>query len=82
MTGEDDTKHSRLSAGQATWRVPAAEFPHDIASMLAGRQAAQLNLYRALDRWASHWKLGSTYLAMSSTFSSYRSKSSLRSKTN
>jgi len=48
MTGEDDTEHSRLSAGQATWRVPAAELPHDIASRLAGRQAAQLNLYRAL----------------------------------
>jgi len=48
MTGEEETQIDRLSAGQANWRVPAAELPDDVATMLAGRQAAQLNLYRAL----------------------------------
>src|SRR5215472_15668858 len=48
MTGEEETQIDRLSAGQANWRVPAAELPDDVATMLAGRQAAQLNLYRSL----------------------------------
>jgi 4-carboxymuconolactone decarboxylase len=48
MTTEDEADRDPLSAGQATWFVPAAELPHDIAAMLAGRQAGQLNLYRAL----------------------------------
>jgi alkylhydroperoxidase family enzyme len=44
---DEESETDRLLAGQA-WRVPPAELPDDIASMLAGRQAAQLNLYRAL----------------------------------
>jgi alkylhydroperoxidase family enzyme len=48
MRGEDITGEDPRSAGGRTWRVPAAALPDEIASMLAGRQAAQLNLYRAL----------------------------------
>lgn len=31
-----------------TWNVPPAQLPDDVAATLAGRNAAQLNLYRAL----------------------------------
>jgi 4-carboxymuconolactone decarboxylase len=35
-------------AAASRWRVPAAALPEDVAAMLAGRAAGQLNLYRAL----------------------------------
>jgi 4-carboxymuconolactone decarboxylase len=49
MTSDDGSGNDTVAADAARrWRVPAAGLPEDVAAMLAGRQAAQLNLYRAL----------------------------------
>jgi 4-carboxymuconolactone decarboxylase len=49
MTGADGSGGEDIAAGLPdSWRVPPAELPEEVASMLAGRKAAQLNLYRAL----------------------------------
>lgn len=49
MTSDDGSKSDTVADATASqWRVPAAGLPEDVAAMLAGRAAAQLNLYRAL----------------------------------
>ena len=49
MTSDDGTGIDTVADTAARrWRVPAARLPEDVAVMLAGRGAAQLNLYRAL----------------------------------
>lgn len=49
MTSDDGSvSDTGADAAASRWRVPAAGLPEDVAAMLAGRGAAQLNLYRAL----------------------------------
>jgi alkylhydroperoxidase family enzyme len=49
MTSDDGSVSNTVTDSATNrWRVPAAGLPEDVAFMLAGRKAAQLNLYRAL----------------------------------
>jgi 4-carboxymuconolactone decarboxylase len=48
MTSDGSVRDSVAATGASRCRVPAAGLPEDVAAMLAGREAAQLNLYRAL----------------------------------
>lgn len=49
MTSDDRSGSDTVAdAAASRWRVPAARLPEDVAVMLNGRGAAQLNLYRAL----------------------------------